>query len=812
MSGDDCTKVAPGGIRFYDNYVPTLGVGDYLVNVTQRINPVTPKGITPIDEYHAISQPFSVRGPRFALPPRDIFSVFPADDAVGLFHQVLPHVVLTQRELPWERDLFEDADRTQQTPWLAVLLFVDGEQVAGQPTLLPVPGAAPTRTLAAPLPAAELVASHDGSDGILWPALAPEWYEADALATTTATVIDVSAQAWAALLPSQADLRYLAHARQVDATAKDGSVLAVTGDGWYSVVVGNRLPDAPAGGQPGRRNIAHLVSLEGLQDYVAGKALPPATKRVRMIALRSWTFTCLAEPAESFSGLMGGLIEDASGAPRSTTFALPATVPADGSHDVQNAATAVARGYVPLRYATRIGEQTFGWYRGPFSPVPVTSFVEPGQTSAADPAGWTPFGTASAALAYDPDYGVFDLSYGAAWETGRALALADASFSQALLSWQRNGHRLIDLILERGAQVPALKGFDPTDPDRATEQTLLDLLEPYAVTADFMKYLVTELGGQLAPPASDGPPAGPEPALPPYARTPSPPPGPQTIATLLEQPVVQRAVRAVGGDGLELIADWLAQRHLLAGVPFDALVPHPDLLPPESIRFFYLDPNWLATLLEGALSIGIGTSRDQLYQDLMKDLIWDTTRTAVQQVRNGVLKRAGAATAPVPDGPPLAGMLLRSAVVSGWPGLEIRAYKDDGSPIHLLRTDRPASDILFCLWPSVPAKVAVDEPPEGIAFGFEDPPPPSKDEGLWLYPRSLDPQSYGMPLDAAKAFDAVAAGAVDAGTGVLRVAGDAGLVAVLSAKLGAEPKIRDVAVQLVRVPEQAVFTTPAGAP
>jgi hypothetical protein len=47
---------------------------------------------------------------------------------------------------------------------------------------------------------------------------------------------------------------------------------------------------------------------------------------------------------------------------------------------------------------------------------------------------------------------------------------------------------------------------------------------------------------------------------------------------------------------------------------------------------------------------------------------------------------------------------------------------------------------------------------------------------------------------------------------VLQVAGDGGLLAALRGRLGAEPHIRDVAVQLVRVPEQAVFTTPAGAP
>ncbi len=65
MSADDCRQVTPGNIRFYDDYVPTLGVGAYLINVAQKIEP-------PGDavECHVASQAFSVAGPRYALPPR----------------------------------------------------------------------------------------------------------------------------------------------------------------------------------------------------------------------------------------------------------------------------------------------------------------------------------------------------------------------------------------------------------------------------------------------------------------------------------------------------------------------------------------------------------------------------------------------------------------------------------------------------------------------------------------------------------------------------------------------------------------------
>ena len=40
------------------------------------------------------------------------------------------------------------------------------------------------------------------------------------------------------------------------------------------------------------------------------------------------------------------------------------------------------------------------------------------------------------------------------------------------------------------------------------------------------------------------------------------------------------------------VIDWLARLRLLHGVPFAYLVPDADLLPPESVRFFYLDRDW----------------------------------------------------------------------------------------------------------------------------------------------------------------------------------------------------------------------------
>ena len=52
------------------------------------------------------------------------------------------------------------------------------------------------------------------------------------------------------------------------------------------------------------------------------------------------------------------------------------------------------------------------------------------------------------------------------------------------------------------------------------------------------------------------------------------------------------------------VTRFCARAVLLYGVPFHYLVPDERMLPPESIRFFYLDPGWIATLIQGATSVG----------------------------------------------------------------------------------------------------------------------------------------------------------------------------------------------------------------
>ena len=53
----------------------------------------------------------------------------------------------------------------------------------------------------------------------------------------------------------------------------------------------------------------------------------------------------------------------------------------------------------------------------------------------------------------------------------------------------------------------------------------------------------------------------------------------------------------------------------------------------------------------------------------------------------------------------LTGMSMRSRIVSGWPGLEVRAYDQWMHAMRLLRMDRPSPDILYCLFEGIPKVV-----------------------------------------------------------------------------------------------------------
>ena len=171
---------------------------------------------------------------------------------------------------------------------------------------------------------------------------------------------------------------------------------------------------------------------------------------------------------------------------------------------------------------------------------------------------------------------------------------------------------------------------------------------------------------------------------------------------------------------------FMARLRLLHGVPFSYLVPDADLLPIESIRFFYIDRAWTDALVQGALSVGTITSADRtqleaVYPHIQAEV--DATERTVRTPQGEPRLQAGGGT--------ITGFLMRSRLVSGWPNLHVRAYsrdlladdalttaaESDPSRMKVLRMERLAPAVLLVLFDGVPAVVHVEEPRQGIQFG-----------------------------------------------------------------------------------------------
>ncbi len=275
-------------------------------------------------------------------------------------------------------------------------------------------------------------------------------------------------------------------------------------------------------------------------------------------------------------------------------------------------------------------------------------------------------------------------------------------------------------------------------------------------------------------------------------------------------------LRGADDDTSTLIVKWLARLVLLYGVPFNNLVADERLLPRESIRFFYIDSNWIDALLDGALGVGTQSSRDGLFNQLMRDAIHRAVDTTLCQVRGGLLKQVSASASASELGT-LAGFVLRSAVVSGWPGLEVRAYKtnDQKQPMKPVRLDRVGPDVMIGIYPNVPQRIEFDEPSEGLVFGTED-------AGINL--RYVPGAAAVKPEDIGKLVPKVTLARNDfpwrkspRSTDTLQIGGTGGLADKLYGKL--DPTIRPpapfgpaaFAVQMVRVPEEMLFLPKKGA-
>ncbi len=639
----------PRKLVFVDSYEPPLEAGKYEVTVKQTVT--GSRDGTSFAESFANLRRLYVRGERFALDPGEVVAVFPPAGSRSDYADVLPHVVFARRTLPWERDPGGGPTSGAGTPptWLAVLLLTEDEARQALPRTGRV-----SDLQASALPAGALSYATAGKLML----------EPGESADDPCQTIDLPAGLFAQIAPGREDLRWLAHARTVPAAAK------ATADGGptldCSVVVGNRL--LPPRRDADTNYVCHLVSLEALARYLPGGDVPASATVVRLVSLTSWSFT-----STSTGRTFGSYFQDSA-------FAGPlrAAHPDDGS----DAAKALGLGYVALPHQTRFGDNTVSWYRGPLLPYADEMANVP------PPRDGVVIKAADDALTYDPGTGMLDVSYAAAWEFGRLLAVANRSFSVSLAAWKR-GAKLKTVQAVQDAAVSA-RFASLSAQGRAAQASAAQ-----AGTGISAERLLATLAPRTSVPLT------------------APAPGRGPAARLIPPGALLQRLAQLGPEELAAIhadtevpddlVSWLRDLTVLAPVPFCYLVPGADMLPPESLRFFVVDPSWVNALIEGATSIGRSNAFDLAHDHVLAGKLYDAVAPPAQA----------------------SGFLLHSAVVDGWPGLEVTAFDDAGALVGAppataaIKNPAAADDTALTVQP-------------GDTASFPDPDLPDGSKFLWL--------------------------------------------------------------------------------
>ncbi|MFK7698673.1 hypothetical protein [Pseudomonas caspiana] len=595
---------------------PTLVSGKHTIRIRQTVKD-TRGSVKPLEVFER-SQTIVVETLRHQIDPQGVHACYPPDGHQGRFEGTLPYVLLNQATLPWQ--LSADAwPGPESPPWLALLVFDE----------LDPP---PLTRLAMP----ETPVKPKAGEAEIKP---------------SGQIITLSKSQFERLAPTLDDLPWLAHVRRVSvadkAAASDDSP-----DSEYAVVVGNR----PC--QAGRRYVVHLVALNGLGKFLPGGETQDG--EIELSSLLSWSFGC-ADNDHDFASLLKNVDHG--------PMAQPVSVPqADDSPDVSLVKESYAKGYSALDHQLRDGINTVSWYRGPLLPIRANPLEVAVSTNSAD-----------ALLRYDPELGMFDTGYAAAWQLGRHLGLANNAFSNALhrckIQWYQN------------SDLSAFQTQPTESPERmpgieSGEMPSNAVLPRYSIAANI--YDVTFDAKQLS--------------------------------CWLRTPTNVNTEKGISADQI-IVQNWLSHWLLLYGVPLGYLIPEPAMVPPESLRCFRVDRNWLRALLDGALSLG---GDDPAREKGLRTVLIENALQEVYTIRRSLIDESKDEDGSETSTDVISGFILRSRVVSAWPGIEVRGFSsaDSTESLPLLRAENLTPDLLLCLFDGQMRRVELIEPAESQGFNF----------------------------------------------------------------------------------------------
>ncbi|KAH7186286.1 uncharacterized protein B0J16DRAFT_343441 [Fusarium flagelliforme] len=692
-------ELKPGYKKLVSFDRPGLSGGTYTINVTHNISEEKrdPTGKKPADLHPTINQQFEVLAPRFELPTDVVYSIYP-EEGHEATHDTLPHIVFNDCMLPWEQigsavaeDSHPDDYDKSRVPWLALLAFspdelrLEASQMAAifVPTSVKYPKQ--TDSMAIQVPMEDLLKFKEDKTGTV---LAPFTDYQQATKPDT-TLIFPSARLFNGLFAAYDDdmkqqptpkggpdisrHRFLAHMMRINTEGManaDKSEEETKRE--FSVIVANRT--GPLDGDAASPMIVHLVSLQNLEslkpfplpETVTGTD-PLQLVRVALVSLYSWTYTCLPPNSLDIKTAFEHLAEGAD--------MLKPSVPSQSRTDAaaQRMVKRLEDGYTVVRSRTATGEETAALFRGALTPNPVPSLK------------WDIMSNTGSDLnILDPVFGMMDLTYSSAWSLGRTLALADRAFT---ISLTRVRHQILHPATD-GARRQMLQA---TSRQHYTRDDLVKSLKDLVgKTVDIS--LTSDKVRWTQPPSSRPPDLS-------YA----------SIGEFLESELENSASRVAGSIDLSsqhswtqaasppydemnepASPDWMVvlrfvlDLYYLFNVPSHYLLSDQSLLPRESLRFFFIDHNWVDALIDGALSLGNQGGSANEPQTEAKD-IDDPVRRSIKKAINRLFDDPMCHRPPVPR----FGFYLRSAVVAQFPDLKVSVEvtgSKSGDP-YLLRHD-----------------------------------------------------------------------------------------------------------------------------
>lgn len=380
--------------------------------------------------------------------------------------------------------------------------------------------------------------------------------------------------------------------------------------GTYAVTVSHRT--GPPNLSVATAVYAHLVVIPG--DKGSGRTSKTEFGTIGLCSLYSWTYNCLPFTEFTLKELMQGIGNNIQ----------PLRLPESSLSELTNSSVPswlrnrLQLGYSLGKYRTLTGEETTCKFRGLLVPQNPHGEGHTKNLPSSD------FGTDLSFI--DSDSGMIDVTYHMAWTLGRSMAMADRSFSAALMRVRGMIHTqaLVDAKkdVDRKATVSVhkpigtvvnnlqstksnLKSFAQSQGDSnfkgrwakpATQPSTRDM---FSFTHESMKNAYRK-GLRTSIFKAAG------------AANPDPQQPPDTIYDETGPPA--------STDWATIFA-WMMDKWYLGGIPVLHLIPDPGFVPKESIRTFYIDPDWFKSYIDGALSITEHYTDQDDAREAIKDAI-----------------------------------------------------------------------------------------------------------------------------------------------------------------------------------------------